>query len=170
MKGHSTHSDRISFVIQAPVNSFKWKWLVKFGPVAATVCSLSMLIAVPVMAQSSEHFIARTEQGETLRCQPNQPPALSQNVPISPSDPLPSHTRLMTTNSTLVICERPSIASSAQPLDGATDMLIKLIYLGLPGMVLVGISLRTLHLHRQLMRQRAFVESLERIWERSVSY
>jgi hypothetical protein len=50
------------------------------------------------------------------------------------------------------------------------DLLLKMIYLGLPGVVLVGISFRTLHLHRQLMRQRAFVESLERIWERTVSY
>jgi hypothetical protein len=49
-------------------------------------------------------------------------------------------------------------------------MMIKLIYLGLPGAILIGISLRTLHLHREIMRQRAFVESLERIWQRTVSY
>jgi hypothetical protein len=156
MNGNPTHSDRFRFstphqslglVIQPrPVNLFG------FGAMAAIVCGFSVLMAGPATAQMSNPsapspaFAARTDQGESLKCQPS------------------------TATPTAVICERSTLPSSAQPLDGATDMLLKMIYLGLPGVVLVGISFRTLHLHRQLMRQRAFVESLERIWERTVSY
>jgi hypothetical protein len=143
MNGNPTHSDRFSSSAKHTVR--------RFGFIAAIVCGFSVLIAGPATAQMSNPpapspaFAARTDQGESLKCQPS------------------------TATPTAVICER-SVTSSAQPLDGATDMLLKMIYLGLPGVVLVGISFRTLHLHRQLMRQRAFVESLERIWERTVSY
>jgi hypothetical protein len=156
MNGNPTHSDRVrssvplrsldSMIKPRPVG------IVRFGTMAAIVCGFSVLISEPVMAQmanpsaSSPAFEVRTAQGEALKCQTS------------------------TVTSTSVICERATVMSSAQPLDGATDMLLKMIYLGLPGVVLVGISFRTLHLHRQLMRQRAFVESLERIWERTVSY
>ncbi len=137
MNGNPTHSDRFS-----PSGS-----IFGLSQIAAIVCLFSIMISEPVMAQMpSSSFAARTDQGESLKCQP------SNAAPAA------------------VICERSPMTSSAQPLDGATDMLLKLIYLGLPGVVLVGISLRTLHLHRQLMHQRAFVESLERIWERTVSY
>jgi hypothetical protein len=156
MNGNPTHSDRFRFstprqsldlrVQSRPVKLFG------FGAMAAIVCGFSVLMAEPATAQMSNPsapspaFAARTDQGESLKCQPS------------------------TATPTAVICERSTLPSSAQPLDGATDMLLKMIYLGLPGVVLVGISFRTLHLHRQLMRQRAFVESLERIWERTVSY
>ncbi len=159
MNGNPTHSDRVrssglhpsfdSMLKPRPVGVFG------LGSIAAIVCGFSVLMSAPVSAQManptapSPAFAARTDQGESLKCQPS------------------------TATPTSVICERSpvtSVTSSAQPLDGATDMLLKMIYLGLPGVVLVGISFRTLHLHRQLMRQRAFVESLERIWERTVSY
>jgi hypothetical protein len=156
MNGNPTRSDRFRFsapyqssdsVIQSRPGS-----IFGLGTMAAIVCGFSVLMSGPATAQMSNQpapspaFSARTDQGESLKCQPS------------------------TATPTSVICERSTIPSSAQPLDGATDMLLKMIYLGLPGVVLVGISFRTLHLHRQLMRQRAFVESLERIWERTVSY
>jgi hypothetical protein len=126
-------------------------WLL--GSFGAMVCGLSVLTSSPVIAEElNSSFVVRTEQGETLVCK----------------SPMGSSTGLSFL-ATSAICER-SPDSSSQPLDGATDMLLKLIYLGLPGVVLVGVSLRTLHLHRQLMRQRAFVESLERIWAKPVSY
>lgn len=159
MNGNPTHSDRVSSSVPYPSFDSMIKprpvGLFRFGTMAAIVCGFSILTSAPVSAQManpsapSPVFAARTDQGEALKCQPS------------------------TTTPTAVICERSpvtSVTSSAQPLDGATDMLLKMIYLGLPGVVLVGISFRTLHLHRQLMRQRAFVESLERIWERTVSY
>jgi hypothetical protein len=142
MNANPTHSDRFSS--SGPIFGL--------GPIAAIVCGFSMMVSGPVMAQTpnpsvpNSSFVARTDQGEALKCQP------SHATPAA------------------LICERSPTTSSVQPIDGATDMLLKLIYLGLPGVVLVGISLRTLHLHRQLMHQRAFVESLERIWERTVSY
>ena len=43
-------------------------------------------------------------------------------------------------------------------------MLLKLLYLGLPGVVLLGISLHSLHQRHEISRKRAFRESLERIW------
>ena len=45
-------------------------------------------------------------------------------------------------------------------------MLLKLFYLGLPGVVLLGISLHSLHRRNEISRKRAFRESLERIWLR----
>ena len=45
-------------------------------------------------------------------------------------------------------------------------MLLKLLYLGLPVAILLGISLRSLHQHHETSRKRAFRESLERIWQR----
>ena len=45
-------------------------------------------------------------------------------------------------------------------------MLLKLLYLGLPVAVLLGISLHSLHLRHEISRKRAFRESLERIWRR----
>jgi hypothetical protein len=156
MNGNPTHSDRFRFSIPHPsVDAMVQPRPVRIsglGAIAAIVCGFSVLMSGPATAQmanppaASPPFAARTDQGEALKCQPS---------PATPAS---------------VICERSTATASAQPLDGATDMLLKLIYLGLPGVVLVGISLRTLHLHRQLMRQRAFVESLERIWERTVSY
>jgi hypothetical protein len=156
MNGNPTHSDRFRFSASHQSSDLMTKprpvSVCGFGAMAAMVCGFSVLMSGPVMAQMSNSsapstaFVARTDQGETLKCQPSTATTVS------------------------VICERSTVTASAQPLDGATDMLLKLIYLGLPGVVLVGISFRTLHLHRQLMRQRAFVESLERIWERTVSY
>ncbi len=156
MDGKSTRSDRFKFHSrhQSLDSGVRPKPVGAFGSMAAIVCGVSLLMSGlmsgPVNAQMpnspSPVFSARTDQGESLKCQPS------------------------TATSGSVICERSNLSSTAQPIDGATDMLLKMIYLGLPGVVLVGISFRTLHLHRQLMRQRAFIESLERIWERTVSY
>ena len=43
-------------------------------------------------------------------------------------------------------------------------MLLKLLYLGLPGVILLGISFHRLRQRNELSRKRAFRESLERIW------
>ena len=45
-------------------------------------------------------------------------------------------------------------------------MLLKLLYLGLPVAILLGISLRSLHQRHEMSRKIAFRESLERIWQR----
>lgn len=45
-------------------------------------------------------------------------------------------------------------------------MLLKLFYLGLPGAILLAISLHSLHQRHEISRKRAFRESLERIWQR----
>lgn len=160
MNGTPAHSDRCRFSVSRQSLHSSLHSMIRprsvgvfgLGTMAAIVCGASLLMSGPARAQMSPStapspvFSARTDQGESLKCQAS------------------------TATATSVICERSTLSSTAQPIDGATDMLLKMIYLGLPGVVLVGISFRTLHLHRQLMRQRAFVESLERIWERTVSY
>ena len=111
------------------------------------ICSL-LLGIVPAIAQPLNSSSPKIEQ--VTQVIPDQTVQTSLPVPISSERSTPNH--------------------SIQALDGANTMLLKLIYLGLPGAILIGISLRTLHLHREIMRQRAFVESLERIWQRTVSY
>jgi hypothetical protein len=150
MNDNSDYFAPVGSVAQNQSKRSGWATLIPalgLGTMAAIVCGFSLvMVSGPALAQSHS-FAVKTEQGESLQCQP------STATPAS------------------AICERSTTTSSVQPIDGATDnMLLKLIYLGLPGAVLVGISFRTLHLHRQLMRQRAFVESLERIWDRTVSY
>ncbi len=119
----------------------------QFGVVCALFFGVVPAIAQPLNPHS---FSPKIEQGKSFDCPMTQTALTSMSVPAI-SEPLtPSH--------------------SLQALDGANTMMLKLIYLGLPGAILIGISLRTLHLHREIMRQRAFVESLERIWQRTVSY
>ena len=118
------------------------------------ICAL-LFGTVPAIAQPpNPSSLPKIEQGESLHY------PVTQTVPAQtvPTSPVP------------VISERSTPTHSIQALDGANTMMLKLIYLGLPGAILIGISLRTLHLHREIMRQRAFVESLERIWQRTVSY
>ncbi len=43
-------------------------------------------------------------------------------------------------------------------------MLLKLLYLGLPCIILLGISLHSLYQRHEVSRKREFRESLERIW------
>lgn len=134
------------------------------------VCSLLFGI-VPAIAQPlNPSSLPKIESGESVNCpvataSPTQM-ALTQ---ILPTQIVPTET-ISTTMPVPGISERSTPTHTLQALDGANTMMIKLIYLGLPGAILIGISLRTLHLHREIMRQRAFVESLERIWQRTVSY
>ncbi len=133
----------------------------RFGVVCALLFGIVPAIAQPLNPSS----LPKIEPGKSVSCpvltaSPTQM-ALTQTVPtqtISTTKPVPG------------ISERSTPTHTLQALDGANTMMIKLIYLGLPGAILIGISLRTLHLHREIMRQRAFVESLERIWQRTVSY
>ena len=113
------------------------------------VCALFFGV-VPAIAQPLNPSLPKIEQGKSIDCPVIQPVLTNRSVPVISEPSTPTH--------------------SLQALDGANTMIIKLIYLGLPGAILIGISLRTLHLHREIMRQRAFVESLERIWQRTVSY
>jgi len=57
-----------------------------------------------------------------------------------------------------------TLTTPTQSLDGAPNMLLKLLYLGLPGVILLGISLHSLHQRHEVSRKREFRESLERIW------
>jgi hypothetical protein len=119
-------------------------------------CGVTLGSAQPVAAEAVlAPVVARTEQGQTLYCQPNgMGPALNCNVQESTSTaPQPASTQ-----------------SPTQSLDGASDMLLKLLYLGLPLVILAVISLRSLHQNREIAKKRAFLESLERIWERSAQY
>lgn len=128
----------------------------RFGVVCALLVGIVPAIAQPLNPSS----LPKIEPGEPVHCLVLTASS-TQNVPtqtISTTIPVPS------------ISERSTPTHTLQALDGANIMMIKLIYLGLPGAILIGISLRTLHLHREIMRQRAFVESLERIWQRTVSY
>ena len=119
----------------------------QFGVVCALFFGVVPAIAQPLNPSSS---LPKIEQGKSLDCPVIQTVLTNGSVPVISEPSTPTH--------------------SLQALDGANTMMIKLIYLGLPGAILIGISLRTLHLHREIMRQRAFVESLERIWQRTVSY
>ena len=119
----------------------------QLGVVCALFFGVVPAIAQPLNPSSS---LPTIEQGKSLDCPAIQTALNTRSVPVIPEPSTPTH--------------------SLQALDGANTMMIKLIYLGLPGVILIGISLRTLHLHREIMRQRAFVESLERIWQRTVSY
>lgn len=121
----------------------------QFGVVCALFFGVVPAIAQP-LNPSSYSSLPKIEQGKSLDCPAIQPVLTNRSVPVISEPSTPTH--------------------SIQALDGANTMMIKLIYLGLPGAILIGISLRTLHLHREIMRQRAFVESLERIWQRTVSY
>lgn len=128
---------------------------------SGVVCALLFGI-VPAIAQPlNPSSLPKIEPRASVHC-PVLTTSSTQYVPtqtISTTMPIPS------------IPERSTTPThTLQALDGANTMMIKLIYLGLPGAILIGISLRTLHLHREIMRQRAFVESLERIWQRTVSY
>jgi hypothetical protein len=118
----------------------------QFGVVCALFFGVVPAIAQPLNPSS----LPKIEQGKSLDCPVMQTVLTNRSVPVISEPSTPTH--------------------SLQALDGANTMMIKLIYLGLPGAILIGISLRTLHLHREIMRQRAFVESLERIWQRTVSY
>ena len=111
------------------------------------ICAL-LLGIVPAIAQPLNSSSLKIEQ--VTQTVPDQ--TVQTNLPVS------------------AVSERSTPTHTIQALDGANTMMLKLIYLGLPGAILIGISLRTLHLHREIMRQRAFVESLERIWQRTVSY
>jgi hypothetical protein len=114
------------------------------------VCTLFFGI-VPAIAQPlNPSSLPKIEQGKSLDCPVTQTVLTNTSMPVISEPSTPIH--------------------SLQALDGANTMMLKLIYLGLPVAILIGISLRTLHLHREIMRQRAFVESLERIWQRTVSY
>ncbi len=115
----------------------------QFGVVCALFFGVVPAIAQPLNPSS----LTKIEQGKSLGCPLIEPILTNTSMPIISEPSTPTHS-----------------------LDGANTMMIKLIYLGLPGAILIGISLRTLHLHREIMRQRAFVESLERIWQRTVSY
>lgn len=118
------------------------------------VCALFFGI-VPAIAQPiNPSSLPKIDRDELVRC------------PVTPKDA----SQIVSTNTPAAISDRLPPIHSLQALDGANTMMIKLIYLGLPGAILIGISLRTLHLHREIMRQRAFVESLERIWQRTVLY
>lgn len=119
-------------------------FLGQFGVICALLLGIVPAIAQPLNSSSSP----KIEQ--VTQTVPDQTVQTSLPVPVSSERSIPTHT--------------------IQALDGANTMMLKLIYLGLPGAILIGISLRTLHLHREIMRQRAFVESLERIWQRTVSY
>ena len=114
------------------------------------VCALFFGVVPAIVQPLNPSSLPKIEQGKSLDCPVAQ--TVSTNTPVP------------------AISERSIPTHSLQALDGANTMMIKLIYLGLPGAILIGISLRTLHLHREIMRQRAFVESLERIWQRTVSY
>ncbi len=118
----------------------------QFGVVCALFFGVVPAIAQPLNPSS----LPKIEPGKSLDCPVIQTVLTNRSVPVISEPSTPTH--------------------SLQALDGANTMMIKLIYLGLPGAILIGISLRTLHLHREIMRQRAFVESLERIWQRTVSY
>lgn len=120
----------------------------QFGVVCALFFGIVPAIAQPLPINSSS--LPKIEQGQLFHCPLTQTVSTNTPVPVISEPSTPTH--------------------SLQALDGANTMMIKLIYLGLPGAILIGISLRTLHLHREIMRQRAFVESLERIWQRTVSY
>jgi len=120
--------------------------LSQFGVVCALFFGVVPAIAQPLNPSS----LPKIEQGKSLDCPVTQTVSTNTPVPVISESSTPTH--------------------SLQALDGANTMMIKLLYLGLPGAILIGISLRTLHLHREIMRHRAFVESLERIWQRSVSY
>lgn len=123
------------------------------------ICAL-LFGTVPAIAQPpNPSSLPKIEQGESLHY------PVTQTVP---AQTVPAQT--VQTIPVPVISERSTPTHTIQALDGANIMMLKLIYLGLPGAILIGISLRTLHLHREIMRQRAFVESLERIWQRTVSY
>ena len=124
--------------------------LSQFGMVCALFFGVVPAIAQPLNPSSLE----KSEQGELLHCPLNQTVLKQTGLTNTPMPAIP---------------ESSSPTHSLHALDGANTMMLKLIYLGLPGAVLIGISLRTLHLHREIMRQRAFVESLERIWQRTVS-
>jgi hypothetical protein len=100
--------------------------------------------------------VVRTTQGQTLYCHPTgMGPSLNCNLQSTP--PAASQST-------------PTQPAPTQSLDGAPDMLLKLLYLGLPVAILMVISLRSLHQHRETLKKRAFLESLERIWERSAQY
>ncbi len=100
--------------------------------------------------------VARTSQGQTLYCHPTgMGPSLNCNL----QEPPPT-----------IAQSTPPQSAPTQSLDGAPDMLLKLLYLGLPVAILMVISLRSLHQHRETAKKRAFLESLERIWERSAQY
>ena len=117
--------------------------LAQFGVICALLLGIVPAIAQPLNSSSPKiEQVTQTVPGQTVQT----------------SLPVP------------VISDRSTPTHSLQALNGANTMMLKLIYLGLPGAILIGISLRTLHLHREIMRQRAFVESLERIWQRTVSY
>lgn len=112
--------------------------------VAIPLCHVFLSTIQSVSAQTiSSPVIARTSQGQTLYCRPDD---LGTSFRCNPQDAPPAPT---------------------QYLDGAPDMLLKLLYLGLPGVILLGISLHSLHQHRATAKKRAFLESLERIWDRS---
>ncbi len=121
--------------------------------------SLGSLPVGPVQSASAQSVIApvvaRTAQGQTLYCHPTaQGPSLNctlQDPPTASQSTSPQ-------------------PAPTQSLDGAPDMLLKLLYLGLPVAILMVISLRSLHQHRETAKKRAFLESLERIWERSAQY
>jgi hypothetical protein len=115
-------------------------------------CGVTLGSVQSAAAQAvTARVVARTEEGKMLSCQPN---GIGQVL-----------------NCTL----QESASTAPQPaptqsLDGASDMLFKLLYLGLPLVILAVISLRSLHQNREIAKKRAFLESLERIWERSAQY
>ncbi len=139
-------------------DQFPRRYLPKVGLIRVALifvipfCGVTFGSAQPAVAEAiASPVVARTEKGQTLHCQPNgMGPSLNCNVQESASTtPQPAPT---------------------QSLDGASDMLLKILYLGLPLVILAVISLRSLHQNREIAKKRAFLESLERIWERSAQY
>ncbi|HAA26778.1 MAG TPA: hypothetical protein DCE56_02695 [Cyanobacteria bacterium UBA8553] len=130
------------------------------------VTALSGFSTRPAMAQpdrASAPIVVRTEQGNPLHCYPTGQTFTCQPQSTTSPASTPQEFRHLDRQS-------PLDATVPQSLDGASDMLLKLLYLGLPGTVLLGICLRSLYQRRQLAKKRAFLESLERIWERSAQY
>ena len=140
-------------------------FLGQFGVICALLLGIVPAIAQPLNPSS----LPKIEQGESLHY-PAAQTVPAQTVPAQTISAQTISAQTVGTNIPVpVASERSTPTHSLQALNGANTMLLKLIYLGLPGAILIGISLRTLHLHREIMRQRAFVESLERIWQRTVS-
>ena len=83
------------------------------------VCALFFGV-VPAIAQPLNPSLPKIEQGKSIDCPVIQPVLTNRSVPVISEPSTPTH--------------------SLQALDGANTMMIKLIYLGLPGAILIGIS------------------------------
>ncbi|MEB3293976.1 MAG: hypothetical protein VKJ24_12530 [Synechococcales bacterium] len=106
------------------------------------------------------------DNGESWICHPQETKLLCDR---SSSTQGKSGTATPATTSGTSVPQPPSATASSHP-SSTNDMMLKLIYIGLPMGCLTAIALHELWERHRTARMKAFIQRLERIWEESAQY